>query len=116
MFLIFYFKQKTSYELRISDWSSDVCSSDLVASSASTSPKPKKEVAPSAATKAVAVASKPVQAAPIPRKDVAPRIMHEVVPDMFQPGKRTDRKGVGEGTSVSGGVSRGGRGIIKKEK
>src|SRR3546814_2942508 len=88
MFLIFYFKQKTSYELRISDWSSDVCSSDLVASSASTSPKPKKEVAPSAATKAVAVASKPVQAAPIPRKDVAPRIMHEVVPDMFQPGKR----------------------------
>src|SRR3546814_6527582 len=25
----FYFKQKTSYEMRISDWSSDVCSSDL---------------------------------------------------------------------------------------
>src|SRR3546814_19453846 len=25
----FYFKQKTAYELRISDWSSDVCSSDL---------------------------------------------------------------------------------------
>src|SRR3546814_8844201 len=27
--LIFFFKQKTSYEMRISDWSSDVCSSDL---------------------------------------------------------------------------------------
>src|SRR3546814_8284876 len=27
--LIFFFKQKTAYELRISDWSSDVCSSDL---------------------------------------------------------------------------------------
>src|SRR3546814_13701032 len=27
--LYFYFKQKTAYELRISDWSSDVCSSDL---------------------------------------------------------------------------------------
>src|SRR3546814_4299743 len=26
----FYFKQKTAYELRISDWSSDVCSSDLL--------------------------------------------------------------------------------------
>src|SRR3546814_15645658 len=26
---IFFFNQKTSYELRISDWSSDVCSSDL---------------------------------------------------------------------------------------
>src|SRR3546814_10434490 len=28
---IFFFKQKTAYELRISDWSSDVCSSDLAA-------------------------------------------------------------------------------------
>src|SRR3546814_10368132 len=26
---MFFFKQKTAYELRISDWSSDVCSSDL---------------------------------------------------------------------------------------
>src|SRR3546814_2317406 len=29
-FLFFFFKQKTAYEMRISDWSSDVCSSDLV--------------------------------------------------------------------------------------
>src|SRR3546814_6561615 len=29
MFLIFVCKQKTAYEMRISDWSSDVCSSDL---------------------------------------------------------------------------------------
>src|SRR3546814_2507910 len=28
-FLCFFFKQKTAYEMRISDWSSDVCSSDL---------------------------------------------------------------------------------------
>src|SRR3546814_6336053 len=28
----FFFKQKTAYEVRISDWSSDVCSSDLVRS------------------------------------------------------------------------------------
>src|SRR3546814_1105986 len=28
-FCIFFFKQKTAYEMRISDWSSDVCSSDL---------------------------------------------------------------------------------------
>src|SRR3546814_12778257 len=27
--IFFYFKQKTAYEMRISDWSSDVCSSDL---------------------------------------------------------------------------------------
>src|SRR3546814_2433630 len=29
MFFVFFFKQKTAYEMRISDWSSDVCSSDL---------------------------------------------------------------------------------------
>src|SRR3546814_800471 len=29
VFIFFFFKQKTAYELRISDWSSDVCSSDL---------------------------------------------------------------------------------------
>src|SRR3546814_6388201 len=28
-FSFFFFKQKTAYEMRISDWSSDVCSSDL---------------------------------------------------------------------------------------
>src|SRR3546814_2624723 len=28
--MFFFFKQKTAYEMRISDWSSDVCSSDLI--------------------------------------------------------------------------------------
>src|SRR3546814_4846715 len=28
-FVVFFFKQKTAYDMRISDWSSDVCSSDL---------------------------------------------------------------------------------------
>src|SRR3546814_8453300 len=30
-YFVFFFKQKTAYEMRISDWSSDVCSSDLQA-------------------------------------------------------------------------------------
>src|SRR3546814_14129284 len=30
IFFFFFFKQKTAYEMRISDWSSDVCSSDLL--------------------------------------------------------------------------------------
>src|SRR3546814_8193257 len=30
IFWFFFFKQKTAYEMRISDWSSDVCSSDLL--------------------------------------------------------------------------------------
>src|SRR3546814_10299610 len=29
LLIFFFFKQKTAYEMRISDWSSDVCSSDL---------------------------------------------------------------------------------------
>src|SRR3546814_16227450 len=36
MLLFFFFKQKTAYEVRISDWSSDVCSSDLSAQLCST--------------------------------------------------------------------------------
>src|SRR3546814_8395711 len=35
--VFFFFKQKTAYEMRISDWSSDVCSSDLQVFSASPS-------------------------------------------------------------------------------
>src|SRR3546814_10538225 len=31
LLVFFFFKQKTAYEMRISDWSSDVCSSDLFA-------------------------------------------------------------------------------------
>src|SRR3546814_1354146 len=34
LFFFFFFKQKTAYEMRISDWSSDVCSSDLIAADA----------------------------------------------------------------------------------
>src|SRR3546814_1687749 len=34
LLVFFFFKQKTAYEMRISDWSSDVCSSDLAARAA----------------------------------------------------------------------------------
>src|SRR3546814_702047 len=36
---IFFFKQKTAYEMRISDWSSDVCSSDLVSANSVQQPR-----------------------------------------------------------------------------
>src|SRR3546814_16539864 len=38
-FSFFFFKQKTAYEMRISDWSSDVCSSDLLAAAERRLPK-----------------------------------------------------------------------------
>ena len=34
---VFFFKQKTAYEMSVSDWSSDVCSSDLTAATLSAS-------------------------------------------------------------------------------
>src|SRR3546814_7287300 len=37
---IFFFKQKTAYEVRISDWSSDVCSSDLGYAQYKAAPQP----------------------------------------------------------------------------
>src|SRR3546814_935019 len=39
-FSFFFFKQKTAYEMRISDWSSDVCSSDLVSSAGGSAQSP----------------------------------------------------------------------------
>src|SRR3546814_5591959 len=39
LFFFFFFKQKTAYEMRISDWSSDVCSSDLGILFISTNPR-----------------------------------------------------------------------------
>src|SRR3546814_9177396 len=38
VFYVFFFKQKTAYEMRISDWSSDVCSSDLLAQQEAVTP------------------------------------------------------------------------------
>src|SRR3546814_1121302 len=43
---VFFFKQKTAYEMRISDWSSDVCSSDLLARLNSLSPSSDAHPAP----------------------------------------------------------------------
>src|SRR3546814_8491382 len=45
----FFFKQKTAYEMRISDWSSDVCSSDLP-TLRPLKTRPFRSVSPSAAT------------------------------------------------------------------
>src|SRR3546814_8890941 len=44
--LFFFFKQKTAYEMRISDWSSDVCSSDLPGSLCLSQPQRRGEISP----------------------------------------------------------------------
>src|SRR3546814_10806858 len=57
-----FFKQKTAYEMRISDWSSDVCSSDLTASIALTNPG---ETPLYAAEAAAALVGTPVEKAAV---------------------------------------------------
>src|SRR3546814_4348878 len=43
MLLLFFFKQKTAYEMRISDWSSVVCSSDLGSPRIPQRPRPRRD-------------------------------------------------------------------------
>src|SRR3546814_21110840 len=63
LYIFFFFKQKTAYDMRISDWSSDVCSSDLsrnrrvkAAGSASPARSPKKPNPP--ASKAACISAR----------------------------------------------------------
>src|SRR3546814_8860535 len=66
----FFFKQKTAYEMRISDWSSDVCSSDLQAR-----PSPiKRGSAPQVRRVAVAAIVKSAQQPPAAPKPVEARV------------------------------------------
>src|SRR3546814_5360463 len=58
--IFFFFKRKTSYEMRISDWSSDVCSSDLevisvIVSKGSTKATKKQQSLPSMALEQVGI-------------------------------------------------------------
>src|SRR3546814_14496285 len=82
-----FFKQKTAYEMRISDWSSDVCSSDLQSKGLALRPQ-------------VTTAS----------------VIACCCAGSFAATKPRDRKSVVEGQSVSVRVDLGGRRIIKKKK
>src|SRR3546814_12588541 len=110
--MIFFFKQKTAYEMRISDWSSDVCSSDL-----SRRWRCRRRV----------LARCPFRAGTGPADGVVP----DVVPAPAEPESRDirdhsglsgiqghgpERKSVVWGKSVSVRVDLGGRRIIKKKK
>src|SRR3546814_10385163 len=53
--LCIFVEQKTAYEMRISDWSSDVCSSDLIATATKTTAPSRASVLPSIAGSSVAV-------------------------------------------------------------
>src|SRR3546814_6019113 len=48
VYVFFFFKQKTAYDMRISDWSSDVCSSDLYNTDKALLPRPAPKRSPAA--------------------------------------------------------------------
>src|SRR3546814_1433372 len=100
-FNFFFFKQKTAYEMRISDWSSDVCSSDLAARISRSQPSFQARTSASMRD----VRSRRRGAPP-----TAPMTAR------WNPRSRSDRKSVVEGKSVSVRVDLGGRRIIKKKK
>src|SRR3546814_13030605 len=122
-YFIFFFKQKTAYEMRISDWSSDVCSSDLLP--ARVDPGPHRHAGVGAV------------GAELGAGDVGARLAQDLLARRDQgaygehvghrAGRREprglvaepacqDRKSVVEGKSVSVSVERGGRRIIIKKK
>src|SRR3546814_11151859 len=116
---LFFFKQKTAYEMRISDWSSDVCSSDL---SNQPFPRPGLPLGPAPMTDGPTV----TLAADFPAitlddvRAAADRINGAVVRTPTLKSQTLsemvgDRKSVVEGKSVSVRGDLGGRRIIKKK-
>src|SRR3546814_5305486 len=109
MFVFCFFKQKTADEVRISDWSSDVCSSDLIC-----------DVVPGPVSAEVAATDHATMLAEGRRlAKIAPNVAVKV--PLTRDGLRTcralaDRKSVVSGKSVSVRVDLGGRRIIKKKK
>src|SRR3546814_11975533 len=97
-FFFFFFRQKTAYEMRISDWSSDVCSSDLS--------RPSRLWCPESALKGVAKC--------LHDRDVRVPLIERNRKRAQPADLRVDRKSAVYGKSVSVRVAIGGRRIIKK--
>src|SRR3546814_19691488 len=104
-FTFFFFKQKTAYEMRISDWSSDVCSSDLTDA---------RGAAQRFSRRQPGLFRRRDRARQQPRRTGEERRAGDR-PHRAGRRARTDRKSVVSGKSVSVRVDLGGRRIIKKK-
>src|SRR3546814_11829942 len=105
----FFCKQKTAYDMRISDWSSDVCSSDLYSPNTYTFTKGQ---ASTTATPTYSGGS-PTSCTASP---ALPTGLNIDATTCTISGTPTERKGVVQGKSVSGRVDLGGRRTHKKNK
>src|SRR3546814_13493524 len=111
-FLFFFFKQKTAYEMRISDWSSDVCSSDLAARRKRRFRAPADQRRPPAID---AEARRDAASRRTPRDQAVGRRLEffEGVRHAQRLSRRSEERRVGKSVSVR--VDLGGRRIIKKK-
>src|SRR3546814_5062988 len=104
--LFFFFKQKTAYEMRISDWSSDVCSSDLherLASHPAGAPAACQERAP-APRRADRATSGERVAGPDPRRKARPAVRSHLDGNAARAGLAGARRGPGQRrTNAPGG-------------
>src|SRR3546814_12086877 len=107
--VIFFFKQKTAYEMRISDWSSDVCSSDLREKECFGIEAERMGVEPGPGDEDVRLALH--QPEELGEQDGRAESDDLAAP----PEVEADRKSVVEGKSVSVRVDLGGRRSIKKK-
>src|SRR3546814_17031919 len=124
MTCVFFFKQKTAYELRISDWSSDVCSSDLslipAQSCAANLPAPLSTVWRISVGMATIIGH--WACASMKRRSSTPSSAclrpadRPITPSTCPRPRGRDRKSGVSGKSVSVRVDLGGRRIIKKKK
>src|SRR3546814_3523244 len=112
--IVFFFKQKTAYEMRISDWSSDVCSSDLSNNCCVDI------VVLSVLLDSIVVADESIHLSAAGQGSwvvvVGSAIDRLLCARVLFGTKYTDRKSVVSGQSVSVRVDLGGRSIIKKKK
>src|SRR3546814_8482412 len=106
-FFFFFFKQKTAYEMRISDWRSDVCSSDLGTRSRSWAASSANRPPTAASTSSARKNAWP----PVGRAGDQDR---QRLHDGGGAAHHRDRKSVVSGKRVSLRVDLGGRRIIKK--
>src|SRR3546814_8433977 len=103
--IVFFFKQKTAYEMRMSDWSSDVCSSDLQYVDGAFHSGGGLRFTRTRCGKRAASRSRPVSS-----------LWLSAISDNASGKPSADRKSVVSGKSVSVRVDLGGRRIIKKKQ
>src|SRR3546814_19747312 len=114
MLCFFFFKQKTAYEMRISDWSSDVCSSDLSSPAVSDLVAGRVDIMiDSVTSQRQNILAKRVRALGVTSLDRHPQLPE--VPTIAEAAGR-DRKSVVWGKSVSVRVNLGGRRTFNKKQ